>query len=345
MTDHLPDPLVPPEVNLEGLGFIPMKLRVLKSTLFLKSSGDEFKAAFALWVNSWTETPAGSLPDDEVVLEALSCSKVWPKVRAKALHNWIKCSDGRLYHPVVAELALDAWERRGEFREKLENKEDRRGRYRERVRELSQQLRDLGVVPPRNVSLKKLEAALVDARKSHDASTQASGSVHTSVPTTSPQASTQASSVDAVGMPLTEGGTAVGTEEGTVGSAAAPAAPPPAPAAPPQPTPKAERGARLPKDWVLPKTWGDWALQHYPHWTADVVRQIALKFRNHWTSKSGKDATKLDWERTWQNWCMDERTQREHPAPRGSAPAGSLADQMRARMGLGDSPAQGVIDV
>jgi hypothetical protein len=37
--------------------------------------------------------------------------KTWKKVRAGALRGWVKCSDGRLYHPVVAEgirTALDA---------------------------------------------------------------------------------------------------------------------------------------------------------------------------------------------------------------------------------------------
>lgn len=348
MTDgKLPDPLVPPEVNLEGLGFIPMKLRVLKSTLFLKSTGDEFKAAFALWVNSWSEIPAGSLPDDEVVLEALSCSKVWAKVRGRALHNWIKCSDGRLYHPVVAELALDAWERRDEFREKLDNKEDRRDRYRARVKELSEQLRHLGVVPPRNVSLKKLEAALEDARSGRKASTHAS----TPSPHASPQASPQASTQDAVGMPLTVGGTVEGTVGGTGSTAAssdAPATPAPAasPQVPPEPV-RAERGKRLPKDWALPKSWGEWALQQYPHWTADAVRQIALKFRNHWTSVSGKGATKLDWERTWQNWCMDRRTQLEHPAPRGGAliPLGGPSPKNTAAEAMVfGGPLDGVVD-
>jgi len=30
----------------------------------------------------------------------------------------------------------------------------------------------------------------------------------------------------------------------------------------------------------------------------------AEKFRNHWTSKSGKDAAKLRWDLTWQNWIL-----------------------------------------
>lgn len=75
------------------------------------------------------------------------------------------------------------------------------------------------------------------------------------------------------------------------------------------------RGSRLPKDWVLPKTWGDWAATRYPHWGQDIIRQIGQEFGNHWKSKAGKDATKLDWELTWQNWCTGDITQRAHPPP------------------------------
>src|SRR6185312_2546453 len=33
----------------------------------------------------------------------------WQDVRKGALRNWVKCSDGRLYHPTVAVKALEAW--------------------------------------------------------------------------------------------------------------------------------------------------------------------------------------------------------------------------------------------
>lgn len=83
-------------------------------------------------------------------------------------------------------------------------------------------------------------------------------------------------------------------------------------AAPPD---KPERGARLAKDWQLPKAWGEWALAKYPQWTADKVRDEAAKFRNAWVSKTGKDATKLDWYATWQNWCMNDIAHRDDPKP------------------------------
>ncbi len=66
------------------------------------------------------------------------------------------------------------------------------------------------------------------------------------------------------------------------------------------------RGSRLPSDWVLPKAWGEWALQNRQDWIADDVRRVATIFRNYWVAKTGRDATKLDWEATWQNWVMKE---------------------------------------
>ena len=67
------------------------------------------------------------------------------------------------------------------------------------------------------------------------------------------------------------------------------------------------RGSRLPKDWVLPKAWGDWALTEFPAWTPDVVRIEAEKFCDHWAAKAGKDGAKADWAATWRNWCRNSR--------------------------------------
>lgn len=60
---------------------------------------------------------------------------------------------------------------------------------------------------------------------------------------------------------------------------------------------------------------------------------IAGKFRNYWVAKT-KDATKLDWKATWENWCDSDITQREHPAPRsGAVSAKAQADASAAKAG------------
>ena len=60
-----------------------------------------------------------------------------------------------------------------------------------------------------------------------------------------------------------------------------------------------KRGTRLPESWVLPKTWGTWALEQ--GLSENEIRFEAEKFRDHWTSATSK-ATKLDWLATWRNW-------------------------------------------
>ena len=44
--------------------------------------------------------------------------KAWQAVRDEAMRGWVKCSDGRLYHPVVSEFAMEAWDRRKKERER-----------------------------------------------------------------------------------------------------------------------------------------------------------------------------------------------------------------------------------
>lgn len=159
-------PLTPADCDLRDFAFMPLDAaRLLDSDLFALSTGDEFKAALALWCKSWVQVPAGSLPDDDRVLAHLSgAGSKWKKVKDMALRGFIKCDDGRLYHTIVCEKANDAWERRSEFQDKKANKTSRQQRWRERVKEISAELRELGVVPPMNASLASLEDTLRQAK-------------------------------------------------------------------------------------------------------------------------------------------------------------------------------------
>lgn len=64
--------------------------------------------------------------------------------------------------------------------------------------------------------------------------------------------------------------------------------------------PKAKTGTRLPADWVLPKSWGDWAVEQ--GMTVDHIYQESEKFRDYWLAKAGAAARKADWLATWRNW-------------------------------------------
>ena len=132
------EPLTPPDCDLRGLAFMPLEVaRLRDSDLTLTSSGDEFKAAVLLWCAAWAQVPAASLPDDERLLARL-CGlevKLWRRVRAAALRGWVLCDDGRLYHPVVAQKAREAWQERIVYRQRRERDRERLGAWRQEQRE------------------------------------------------------------------------------------------------------------------------------------------------------------------------------------------------------------------
>lgn len=75
-------------------------VRLLDSDFFALATPEEFRAGLALWCKSWQQVPAGSLPDDDRILAHLSGARDrWCDMRDMSLHGWVKCSDGRLYHP------------------------------------------------------------------------------------------------------------------------------------------------------------------------------------------------------------------------------------------------------
>ena len=109
-----PSPLVPPEVDLRDFPFMPVDIvRLFNSEFHAQADDAAWRAGFTLWLKSYHQVPAASIPDDDVALARLAelgrDVKGWKRIRTMALRGWVKCSDGRLYHPVVAEKALEGW--------------------------------------------------------------------------------------------------------------------------------------------------------------------------------------------------------------------------------------------
>lgn len=68
-------------------------------------------------------------------------------------------------------------------------------------------------------------------------------------------------------------------------------------------------GSRISPDWTLPSEWREWAIGQ--GMSASAVVSQADRFRDYWLGKSGKDATKTDWQATWRNWvrkAMEDRS-------------------------------------
>lgn len=114
-------PLTPPDLDLRDFDWMPLDVKRLRdSDLSVLAPGDAFRAAVLLWCASWHQVPAASLPKDDRLLANLAGYgrdlKGWALVRADAMRGFQECSDGRLYHPVVAEKAIEADEQRNKQR-------------------------------------------------------------------------------------------------------------------------------------------------------------------------------------------------------------------------------------
>jgi hypothetical protein len=119
----LPPPLVPAEVDLRDFAFMPLDVnRLLRSRTWLAARKRPELAFYLvnLWIGAWHEVPAGSLPDDpDMLAEIARCPmQRWRRLREDLLRGWVRCADGRLYHPVVAEKAHEAWARKRIQRER-----------------------------------------------------------------------------------------------------------------------------------------------------------------------------------------------------------------------------------
>lgn len=108
----LPDPPVPADLDLRHLRDMPLRVQtLLSSRIMAVGSFEEIVAALRLWCESWHQVPAASLPKDDRELAALAgyARNVpgWLAVKPMALHGYTECSDGRLYHETIAEIAVD----------------------------------------------------------------------------------------------------------------------------------------------------------------------------------------------------------------------------------------------
>lgn len=87
-----------------------------------------------------------------------------------------------------------------------------------------------------------------------------------------------------------------------------------------------KRGTRIQEDFQVTSEMAQWATTNAPNVDLNLE---TTKFKNYWESKAGRDASKLDWIKTWQNWIL-----RSHQ-PSAAANKPGTADKMRATFALG----------
>jgi len=110
-------PLTPLDCDLRDYPSMLVDVaRVRDSGLASDETHETCWAAFLLWCAAWHQVPAGSIPDNDGWIAKTAgyalrgkIDKAWTKVREGALRGFVRCNDGRLYHPVVAEKALECW--------------------------------------------------------------------------------------------------------------------------------------------------------------------------------------------------------------------------------------------
>jgi uncharacterized protein YdaU (DUF1376 family) len=155
-----PEPLTTPDIDVRDLdSFMLNTERLMASELYALSTGDEFKAAVALWCRAWKQIPPASLPNDERILAAFSgAADNWPTVRDMALRGFILCSDGRLYHRVLSDDARSASEKKKIYVQNKISSLDRKQRERDDRAKMFNQLKEKGITPEWNISTRDLRA-------------------------------------------------------------------------------------------------------------------------------------------------------------------------------------------
>ena len=104
-------------MTLKDFAYMPLDVvRLRDADVTCIATGDEFRAAVLLWCASWHQQPAASLPNDDRVLSNMAGFgrdvESWKRVKDMALRGFVECSDGRLYHPVIAEKAIESWNKK-----------------------------------------------------------------------------------------------------------------------------------------------------------------------------------------------------------------------------------------
>jgi hypothetical protein len=110
---ELPAPPAGPELDVRNL--VWMRLDIVR----LSNSDSWFRARniphashamLNLWMRAWHQVPSGSLPNDDAILShwADIPAGKWQDVKSIAMSGFDMHSDGRFYHPVIVEYAIEA---------------------------------------------------------------------------------------------------------------------------------------------------------------------------------------------------------------------------------------------
>lgn len=108
VSNELPDPPYPGDIVAGGWGFTLLPERIDNSDTWEDAPADMRPWLLMLWYRSWTQTPCGSLPNDDArIAKRIGMDeRVFAANRDVLMRGWWRASDGRLYHHTVTELVL-----------------------------------------------------------------------------------------------------------------------------------------------------------------------------------------------------------------------------------------------
>jgi uncharacterized protein YdaU (DUF1376 family) len=141
----LPAPLISTDLYLgDKCKWLPLDTDRLARSIFMRiANNEQLGAAFRLWLLAWGEKPAGSLPnDDRWLSDAAKIDRQrWSSQADVVLHGFVVCNDGRLYHPVICEIAKKRFEQlqgrqRGAALSRQRQKAKRQNRRKKRMSEV-----------------------------------------------------------------------------------------------------------------------------------------------------------------------------------------------------------------
>lgn len=313
----LPDPPYSPDTRADGWKFEMDYIRIFMSRTWTKAPWDVQNALLRLWLVAWAQSPCGALPnDDEAVADMMGMPvHSFKAQRDLLLRGWELHSDGMFYHHVVTERVLVMEGQRVAGRKRKAD-----WRARKKIDSPDKQgLSNDGNAVSHDGNAGHIQDNMDVSRSGHTTGTGtgtgtgitgAARDVGGAAPPPPLPAGERLPASAPLFPPL--------PVEETQDPPVPPSRPPPAKRLSGSPPHREEdpgesaagakraRAIRLPKDWRLPAAWGKWALAERPNWSAERVREVAATFRDYWIAKSGKDATKIDWEATWRNWVRKE---------------------------------------
>lgn len=126
----LPAPFVASDCDLTGYDWFPLHHKRLdQSEWWLTASDFARSRSVDLWSAAYQQVPAASLPNSDVILARISGFgrdlAAFRAVKAELLAPWTLCADGRWYHPVLAEVANEAWTRQSDRKAGSEKRSDK----------------------------------------------------------------------------------------------------------------------------------------------------------------------------------------------------------------------------